>query len=160
MAISHDLMKISSASYEDGRWTKDPKKIKEMMKSNLELFIVVEYEGKKDFKLLTDLIGKSIIVGNETLNIKSANRNPVWGSDGPYMGHPNRATWNIIMWLDSTMEINKLSAKRKAKYTPKDAETFAKMYFPNGTPDFTDGPASYKVVHWDKVASALNENRR
>jgi hypothetical protein len=155
-----NLIKIHSARYEDGRWNYNPKKIKEMMKSNLELFLVVEEGGKKNFKVLTDLIGKSVVVGDEILNIKRGYRNPIWGSDGPYNNFANRATWNVVMWLSQSIDLYHLSAKRKKRYNGNDAEEFTKMYFPKGTPDFVDGPVSYQVVDWNKVAEVLNANRR
>jgi hypothetical protein len=86
-------------------------------------------------------------------------KNPVWGEGKEYAGWPNKATWNVMLWLNGDQRLYNLYSRRaaKEKFTPKDAEIFVKSIFPLGTPDFSDGPLSYRVVDWERIAETLNE---
>jgi hypothetical protein len=119
-----------------------------------------EYKIPKDARATVDLTEemKRRVSTFKPLNI-GERKNPVWGDGKEYAGWTNKATWNVMLWFNGDQRLYNLYRMRavKEKFTPKDAEIFVKSIFPMGTPDFSDGPLSYRVVDWERIAEAFNE---
>jgi hypothetical protein len=75
-----------------------------------------------------------------------------------YNGHPNWATWNVILWAMNEPGVY-LSMKHWRPFDESTAEEFIREIWPEGTLDMQDngGADNYADVHWDHVAEAFNE---
>ena len=79
-----------------------------------------------------------------------------------YVGNGTResayATWNVELWIDNEYSIycDKVELLKEAgdRVSASDVETFAREWFPNGTPDMQgeDGYGSMELVNWDELA--------
>ena len=79
-----------------------------------------------------------------------------------YTGNGTResayATWNVALWIDNeySIYVDKVCLLKSVdeRVSASDVETFARVWFPEGTPDMQgeDGYGSMDLVNWDELA--------
>lgn len=75
-------------------------------------------------------------------------------NDTTYNGWTNRATWNVMLWLNNDEGLYRLYSGRSIPWTAESAEKFCNEMFATGrTPD--NLPLSQ--VNWQEIADGMNE---